>query len=117
MLRKTLNTLWKPLSGKLGNLLKPVSRLVETLPISTNSLTTVAWIVLCLLVLWICSGCTTQRAVKPTLPAQAEPRSLPSFHGRTYRDVMGYVIELREFGLSCESDKAVIRYVFKEQAP
>lgn len=30
---------------------------------------------------------------------------------------MGYVIELREFGLSCESDKAVIRYVFKETKP
>lgn len=63
-----------------------------------------------LLVLLMCSGCQPQM-VRPDLPHQADPRALPPFEGKTYRDALQYIPELREAFLSCESDKRAIRSI------
>lgn len=58
------------------------------------------------------SGCQTQKA--RSLPQQADPRSLPAMKGKTYRDALLYIPELRESFLACEADKEAIRKAFDE---
>ncbi len=114
MLLSRLHPLLKRASDTLKSLLAPVKKLLDTSPLSPIFLMMAVSILFCLLLL---SGCSTTKTVKPTLPAEAQPRSAPKFHGKTYRDAMKYVAELKEYGRQCEADKAAIRYVFKEQKP
>lgn len=105
-----------PLTQQLNDTLRILVQRVGTLR-SELGLSFAWWMmaaltVLCLLILSMLSGCTTTRVVRPPLPAQAQPRPLPPFDGRTYRDVVQYVIEVREWGMACEADKAAIRYVY-----
>lgn len=101
------------LSNTLKNSLEPVRGLVKPQIKLPKSLTTVAWIALCLLALWLLLGCAPQtRIVRPPLPPQAEAREVPPFEGQTYRDVILYVIELKETAQQSEADKAAIRRVY-----
>lgn len=106
----------KPLSQLLGatlsSLRKPVQGLLGRLRLLALNPTTVVLIALILLASLIFSGCTP-RTIKPSLPPQADPRPVPPYNGQTYRDVILYVIELRESALNCEADKAAVRAVFK----
>ena len=34
---------------------------------------------------------------------------MPSFQGETYRDLLSYVLRLKEFGGACEADKAAAK--------
>lgn len=104
----------KQASGTLKSLLAPVKKLLSNPPLSPMFLMTAALMLFFLLVL---SACSTTKTAKPTLPAEAQPRTAPKWHGKTYRDAMKYVAELKEYGRQCEADKAAIRYVFKEEAP
>ena len=99
------------LDSTLKNLSKRADKLLDRLPLSNNSLKTIAWIVACLLALSMLSGCAP-RTVKPTLPSQIDPRPIPDFEGQTYRDVILYVIDMREGFQSCEADKNAIRGLF-----
>lgn len=74
------------------------------------SVLTVLFLLPCVM-FWI-SGCTTTRVVRPPLPPQAEARVVSTFDGKTWRDVLYYVVELRSGWQACESDKAAIRYVY-----
>lgn len=67
------------------------------------------------LVLLLLSACSP-RIVRPPLPPQAEARVIPTFDGKTWRDVLYYVVELRETCMSSEADKAAIRYVYRVPA-
>lgn len=112
MLGTKLYVLRKQVSSTLGNLLKPAGRLLQPLGTLPRWLTTGAWIVGLVLLCWMCFGCTQTRIVRPPLPPQAEPREVPSFQGQTYRDVILYVIELKETAQASEADKAAIRRVY-----
>lgn len=104
--------LLKRLESTLGNLLKPVKGLLETLPPFGKP----AWIALMLLtvlILAMCSGCTPAKTVRPSLPPQADPREMPAYDGQTFRDAILYLIEVREWGMQCEADKSAIRQVYK----
>lgn len=105
----------KPLLLRLGstakNLLDSVDRRVDRLGPLPQFLGMLAWMLLCLGLLLTLFGCTT-RAVRPPLPPQAEAREVPSFQGQTYRDVILYVIELKETAQQSEADKAAIRRVY-----
>ncbi len=105
-----------PLLRRLENTLDSLTRHVETLTAELGSwskpLMMGASIVTCLLILSMCSGCSP-KIVKPQLPPQADARSVPAFTGRTHRDVILYVLELRQSCLASEADKAAIRQVFK----
>lgn len=114
MLLSKLHPLLKQASGTLKSLLAPALKRLDRSPLFLPSLMMAALMLFFLLTL---SGCSTTKTVKPTLPAEAQPRTAPKFHGKTYRDAMKYVAELKEYGLQCEADKEAIRYVFKEQKP
>ena len=101
-----------PLADTLRNLLRPVGGLLETLSPLPRWLTMGALIGVCLLLLLTCSGCAPARTIRPSLPPQADAREIPAFQGQTYRDVILYVIELREVAQQSEADKAVIRKVY-----
>lgn len=113
MMRKLKRT---PLTQQLNNTLRILMQRVATLKNALEPsfawLMMAALIALSLVIFSMLSGCTTTRVVRPPLPAQAQPRPLPPFDGRTYRDVVQYVIEVREWGMACEADKAAIRYVY-----
>ncbi len=104
--------LLKQLESTLKSLPALGNKLLRALPRFPDPLTTVALIALTLLILVTCSGCAP-RTVRPSLPPQADPRPMPLYDGKTYRDAFGYLIEVREWGMSCESDKAAIRDVFR----
>lgn len=93
------------LQGFVSNRLLPV-RLWPKFPMM------IALAVTCLLLLLMCSGCQP-RTVRPELPHQADPRPLPPFNGKTYRDALQYIPELREAFLACEADKRTIRKVME----
>lgn len=105
--RKPLLT---PLADTVKSLLGSVRNLRQALLPSPPWLTMVALIVLLILALSVLSGCT--RVVRPTLPPEADPRPMPQWNGKTNRQVFGYIPVLREWGKSCEADKAVIRKVY-----
>lgn len=74
-----------------------------------------AALTLILISCWLLLGCAPQtRIVRPPLPPQAEAREVPPFEGQTYRDVIQYVIQLKEFAYQSEADKAAIRRVYGE---
>lgn len=102
------------LSQRVGNILGSLKSYVgNLLPLAKpwpRSLTMIACLVLFLLVLSMCSGCQP-RVIRPDLPPQADPRPLPPFNGKTYRDALHYIPEIRESFLSCEQDKRTIREV------
>lgn len=100
--------------GTLVRLQPPVRRMLILLETFRWPLTTAALMFLFLLLLATLSGCQP-KVVRPTLPAQAEPRPMPEFKGRTYRDALIHIPELREWGTSCEADKEVIRQVFGDE--
>lgn len=106
-----------PLSQRLANTLKTLpklgGKLLLKLPRLPDPLTTVVLIASTLLILAMCSGCSP-RMVKPTLPPQADSRQMPLYDGKTYRDAILYLIEVREWGTQCEADKAAIRRVYGE---
>lgn len=102
--------LLRRLAGTVGRLRDSVLNLLERLDLSRNWLMTAVLIVTLILLLCGCSP----RTVKPDLPAQADARAVPEFDGQTYRDVLLYLIELREMAYSCEIDKASIREVYGE---
>lgn len=102
------------LSRTAGNWSKFIP-LVEQLTkwLSANR-TTAVWIVIILLLLVLLSGCAAPtKQPYQRLPPQAQPRPVPEYSGKTYRDVILHLIELRESNLSCEADKAVIRQVME----
>jgi hypothetical protein len=102
------------LSSRIGSILGSLQGFVSNrlLPVRLwpKSLTTIALVGICLLVLLMCSGC---HPVRPELPHQADPRPLPPFSGKTYRDALQYIPELRESFLACEADKRTIRKVME----
>lgn len=101
------------LSSTLKTSLSPVAKLLRPQIKLPKSLTMVVSIGLLALLLWLLWGCAPQtRIVRPPLPPQAEPREVPSFQGQTYRDVILYVIELKETAQASEADKAAIRRVY-----
>lgn len=103
----------KQLGNTLGSLLGPVVKPLRPQFKLPKSLTMVASIVGLALICWLLWGCAPQtRIVRPPLPPQAEPREVPSFQGQTYRDVILYVIELKEVAQQSEADKAAIRRVY-----
>ena len=106
MLRLNVDDLTKRLGSLTSDLLRPVKRLTARLGLSQAFLTTIALVVLCLLVFSMLSACTS---VRPSAPPQLDPRPMPQFKGRTYRDAMFYVPELQEWGTSCEADKEAVR--------
>lgn len=80
--------------------------------------TMVVWIVSCLLLLLMTSCASrapTARLVLPPLP-MLEPRPIPQWTGRTYRDLAAYSLRLRESAMASEADKAAARAVL-EVAP
>ncbi len=100
-----LASISRNLTGFVGKLLRPVVRWPALL-------TMTALIVGCLLgcsLLWGCSP----RVVRPPLPPQAEARVIPTFDGKTWRDVLYYVVEVRSGWQSCEADKSAIRYLYR----
>lgn len=105
-----------PLLTQLGNttksLLGSVKPLLGRLNLSSRPLMMAALIVGFLILCFVLCGCSP-RMVRPSLPPQADPRPVPEFEGRTYRDVLLYVVELRESCQASEADKAAIRDVFK----
>lgn len=114
MLGKRLYDSRKRLESTLRNLIGRVVRQIDGLGSSFGYLTTVVWTAIFLLALAICcSGCAPQiRTVRPPLPPQAQAREVPSFQGQTYRDVILYVIQLKEVAQQSEADKAAIRRVY-----
>ena len=48
---------------------------------------------------------------RPSLPPfpMLEPRPVPEWEGRTYRDLVGYALRLREAANASEADKASAR--------
>lgn len=79
--------------------------------------TTVAWIVLCLLVPM--TGCATRPMPHPALPPlpMLAPRPIPEWSGRTYRDLLVYSTRLREAAQASEADKAAARALLDPAAP
>lgn len=114
MQRRKDSGLLRQAGSLLNNLLRPVLKLPQRLGLSRPSLTTIACLVLCLLVLLMLCGCQP-KLVKPTLPQQADPRELPQFHGKTYRDALQHIPELREAFMACESDKSAIRRMWADE--
>lgn len=104
-----------PLLSQIGstlrNLLAPVNPLLGRLRLLLRPPLMAALICVCLILFLALSACAPQ-TVRPTLPAQADARSIPDFEGKTYRDVLQYVIELREGWQASEADKAAIRSVY-----
>lgn len=109
MLGTKLYVLRKQVSSTLGNLLRPANALLGKVGLSVNWLMMAVLIGLLVVMLCACSP----RVVRPSLPPQAEPQQVPQFEGKTYRDVLLYVIELREACYASEADKAAIRYVYE----
>lgn len=106
----------RPLANMLDSLLENVRELLDRLPQLRTVLTMAALIVACLLTLSMLSGCSQRvKTVRPPLPAQADPRQMPQFHGETYRDAILYIIEVREWGLTCEADKRAIRQLWADK--
>lgn len=99
--------LTKQLEWLTSGLLKPLTQISVRLAPSRALLVTIALIVLCLLMFLLLSGCANQPS--RSLPAQAEPRPMPQFKGRTHRDALMHIPELRQWGMSCEADKEAIR--------
>lgn len=100
-----------PLADTLRNLLDSERGLPAILSPFGKPLMMVVLIGVFLLLYFTLSGCAP-RTVRPTLPPQADAREIPAFQGQTYRDVILYVIELREVAQQSEADKAVIRKVY-----
>lgn len=98
------------LATMLSDLLPPVDKLLTPHVWWPKFLRTIALIVLCLTLLWMCSGCTP---VRPSLPPQADERPTPQFEGETTRDLLEAYILMRESQMACEADKAAIRSMYK----
>ena len=90
------------------------NRLTDRLGFLPLSLMTIVSLAGFLLVLSMLSGCQP-RTVRPSLPQQADPRPLPEFKGKTYRDALMYIPELRESFMACEADKEVIRKAMSDE--
>lgn len=118
MLGKRLYDLRKRLESTLKNSLKPVSELLTVRVKLPKRQMMVALIGLLILgfVIFSLIGCAPRtRIVRPPLPPQAQAREVPSFQGQTYRDVIQYVIELKEAAQQSEADKAAIRRVYGQR--
>lgn len=65
---------------------------------------------ICLLVLLTtsCASPTCPQTTLPPLP-MLKPRPVPAWEGRTYRDLLGYTLRLREAAHASEADKAAAR--------
>lgn len=114
MLGKKLYDSRKRLESTLRSLIERAGKRIGGLASSFACPTTVVWTACFLLLLLILCGCTTTRVVRPALPPQAQARPIPTFEGQTYRDVIQYVIQLKEFAYQSEADKAAIRRVYGE---
>lgn len=59
------------------------------------------------------TGCSTTpilvEPAKPRVPAMLDPRPVPDFVGKTYRDLIIYAARIREAALQSEADKAAAR--------
>ena len=102
------------IESTLQPLLLRVSHTLTPLGGLRRVLTTGALIVGCLLILALLLGCHP-RIVRPTLPAQADPRPMPQFLGTTFREALIHIPELREWGNACEADKTAIREAFSNE--
>lgn len=103
-LRSMLKTSLRPVAGLLTVRVKLSKRQMMVASIATLAI---------LFACFFLMGCAPQtRIVRPPLPPQAQPREVPSFQGQTYRDVILYVIELKETAQQSEADKAAIRRVY-----
>jgi hypothetical protein len=102
------------IESTLRSLLRPVVGSLKQLAVSGKVLKMAALIVIILMICVATSGCQP-RTVRPSLPAQADPRPMPKFRGTTYRDALVHIPELREWGTACEADKAVIREMFSNE--
>lgn len=115
MLGKKLYDSRKRLESTLKKWLRPVSELLTVRVKLPKRQMMVALIGLLILGSALCflMGCAPQtRVVRPPLPPQAQAREVPSFQGQTYRDVIQYVIELKEAAQQSEADKAAIRRAY-----
>lgn len=102
------------IESTLQSLLRPVTGTLRSLPSFGPIPKMAVCLGLCLLIFLMLSGCQP-KVVRPELPAQADPRPMPSFKGTTYRDALIHIPELREWGTACEADKAVIRRMYGDE--
>lgn len=102
------------IESTLQSLLKPVAGTLKSLSVSGRTLKMAALAVTCLLLFVMLSGCQP-KAVRPDLPAQADPRPMPQFNGKTYQDALIYIPEVQEWGTSCEADKEAIRRIYSDE--
>ena len=100
-----------PLADTLRNLLGSERGLLGILSPFGRPLVIASIILMVLTLAMCCAGCAP-RTVRPSLPPQADARDMPAYDGQTFRDAILYLIEVREWGMSCEADKAVIRQVY-----
>lgn len=105
--------LFKRIESRIGDLLKPLTQITVRLSPSRGLLLTIALIVLSLMTFLLLSGCAV--AAKPRLPAQLDPRPMPQFKGKTTRDALMHIPELRQWGASCEADKEAVRKVYGDE--
>lgn len=99
--------------GTLARLQTPVRKTLTLLESYWKPLTTAALIFLFLLLCASLCACSP-KVVRPTLPAQADPRPMPPFNGTTFREALIHIPELREWGTQCEADKTAIREAFSD---
>lgn len=113
MLGKTLNGLLKLTVSTVSKLTASTARLVEPLSLSPAFKAVVGTVMLVIVLFWLFGCSTPSRTVRPTLPPQANARTVPDFNGRTHRDILLHAIEVKEGWLACEADKSAIRKLYE----
>lgn len=113
MFGKTLYDLLKPIRSTVTKLTGSAAKLVSPLSLSPGFKVAAGIVMLVIVLLMLCGCSTASRTVRPPLPPQAQPRTVPDFTGRTHRDILLHAIEVKEGWLSCEQDKRSIRELYK----
>lgn len=74
-------------------------------PLFGLMLASMLWLILMLL-----TSCASPRQTIPPMP-MLEPRPLPQWDGKTYRDLVGYSLRLKEAAAASEADKRAAKAV------
>lgn len=104
----------KPMSEKLESIVRSLLTIVRTVKLPTlsleRSLKVIVFVTILILILLLLLGCSPRHSV--ILPPEAAPRPMPPLYGTTGVDALAGIPLYREWGLSCEADKAVIRALY-----